>query len=158
MAPEPRAPWQEVGIHGLQRHREWDAVVVVDAEGPPGNELSFVSLPDGSLLVDDEIGGLDAFADALEGQVEPPYRAVGVRRGERRWALAARGIQVVELDADPGGDTVELAIHGGERTLLVDSARTFGTIPELEELLDGDGVVAAERLDANLWEVRVSPL
>ena len=64
---------------------------------------------------------------------------------------------MVELP-EPGGDEVELALHGDERTLLIDGNRAFGTLPELEALAEGDAVIRAARLDGNLWEVRVDPL
>ena len=59
---------------------------------------------------------------------------------------------------EPGGDEVELALRGEERTLVVDGMREFGTVPELETLATGDAVIRAARLDGNLWEVRVDPL
>ena len=83
-----------------------------------------------------------------------------MRQSDELWAVAARAIDVVEL---PGwsGETIELSVRGGERTLTVDGAREFGTIPELEALEGGrspDYVVRAERLDGDWWEVRVDPL
>jgi hypothetical protein len=63
----------------------------------------------------------------------------------------------VELP-EPGGDEVELAVRGEERTLVIDGNRAFGTLPELAALADGDAVVRAARLDGDLWEVRVDPL
>ena len=68
-----------------------------------------------------------------------PYRANAVRRGETQWAIAAHRLRVVELP-EPGGDEVELVVRGEEKTLVVDGNRSFGTIPELEQLADGDAV------------------
>jgi hypothetical protein len=159
-----RPRFGEVAIHGMHRPREFDAVVTVDAAGPAGPQLSFVVLPDDSVLVesdediaDDDIG---LFTAALEGSVTPPYRCIAVRRGERRWAAAANGITVARLEHDLGGDSASLSVHDGARTLAVDGAPAFGSAPELEELagdLD-DYVVEAGRLDGDLWEVRVTPL
>jgi hypothetical protein len=86
-----------------------------------------------------------------------PYRATAIRRGETQWAVAAHGLRVVELP-EPGGDEVELVIRGDERTLVVDGNRSFGTIPELEKLAEGNAVIRAARLDGALWEIRVDPL
>src|SRR5438067_689471 len=81
----------ELGVTGLYRPRAADAVVTVDAPDVEGDAVTFVSLPDGTLLVED--GGdspLDALAAAVEQQVTSPYRARAVRRGETLWAVEAK--------------------------------------------------------------------
>src|SRR5262249_34184348 len=88
--------WGEAGIHGVPRPREWDASALVEAADLPGDKLSFVALPDGTLLVEGE-GDAETLAEALDGQIEPPYQAWGVRRDERVWGVAARRIEVAEL-------------------------------------------------------------
>jgi len=147
----------ETGIHGVPREREFDVVVTTDAPDVEGASARFVGLPDGSLLIEEGDGDLTALADAIETQVQRPYRAIAVRRGKTQWAVAALGLRVAQLP-EPGGDEVELALHGAERTLAIDGSRAFGTIPELEALADGDAVIRAARLDGDLWEVRVDPL
>jgi hypothetical protein len=159
---EPRRPLYtgvipETGIHGIPREREHDAVVTTEAPDVEGPNARFVALEDGSLLVEEGDGDLTPLADAIEQEVKRPYRAIAIRRGDTQWAVAARGLRVVELP-EPGGDQVELAIRGEERTLVVDGSQVFGTLPDLEALAQGDAVVRAERLDGNLWEVRVDPL
>jgi hypothetical protein len=131
--------------------------VTVEAPDVQGASARFVGLPDGSLLLEEGDGDLSPLADAIEQQVGRPYRGVAVRRGETQWAVAGHRLQVVELP-EPGGDEVELAVRGEERTLVVDGNREFGTLPELEALAAGDAVIRAARLDGNLWEVRVDPL
>jgi hypothetical protein len=147
----------ETGIHGVPRQREYDAVVTADAPGLEGEAARFVGLEDGSLLLEEGDGDMTPLADALEQQIARPYRATAVRRGDTQWAVAGHELRVVELP-EPGGDEVELAVHGEERTLVVDGNRAFGTLPELEALAPGDAVIRAARLDGNLWEVRVDPL
>jgi hypothetical protein len=147
----------ETGIHGVPREREYDAVVTAEAPEVDGSFARFVALEDGTLLIEDGDGELTPLADAIEQEVKRPYRAVAVRRGKTRWAVAAHGLRVVELP-EPGGDEVELALRGEERMLAVDGNRSFGTLPELEELTDGDAVIRAARLEGNLWEIRVDPL
>jgi HSP20 family molecular chaperone IbpA len=97
-------------------------------------------------------GDLTPLAAALD--LEPPYRAEAVRRNQSLWALAARTIEVVEL---PGvdGEEIELASHGGERTLRIDGERVFGSVPALER--DGH-VVRARRVAGEAWEVETDPL
>lgn len=159
--PSTRPPFTgaigETGIHGVPRERQYDAVVTVEAPDVQGASARFVGLPDGSLLLEEGDGDLSPLADAIEQQVGRPYRGVAVRRGETQWAVAGHRLQVVELP-EPGGDEVELAVRGEERTLVVDGNREFGTLPELEALAAGDAVIRAARLDGNLWEVRVDPL
>jgi hypothetical protein len=147
----------ETGIHGIPRERQYDAVATTDAPDVQGDAARFVGLQDGSLLVEEGDGDLTALADAIEQEIARPYRATAVRRGETRWAVAAHSLRVVQLP-EPGGDEIELVLNGEEKTLVVDGNRSFGTMPELEELADGNAVIRAARLDGTSWEVRVDPL
>jgi hypothetical protein len=152
--------WMETGVHGVPRQREWDAVVAVEAEGVEGDRVRFVALGDDTLVVE-EGEDVEPIAAALDDVVDPPYRAEAVRRGETSWAVGLRRIEVVELTDDPGGDELTLTVRDGGRTLLVDGASTFGSIPALERLGAARGesyVVEGRRLTDNVWEVRVTPL
>jgi hypothetical protein len=153
--PDPRAPWDEAGIHGLHRPREWDVVLTVAAPEVEGERARFVALGEGrGLLVEEGPDALDPLADTVEEELSPPYRAEAVRRDGGLWAVAARALEIREL---PGlrGDEIEVAVHNGSRTLLVDGLPEFGSIPALEE---PEHVVRASRLDGDLWEVVVDPL
>lgn len=121
-----------VGIHGVHRQREWDTVVTVDAE-LPGDAVHFAALPDGTLVVEEDVpdGSLTPLADAVEAAIQPPYRAQAVRRGERVWAVGANRI---EVRAFPGHEEDEL------------------------ELVEEERVVLGRRLDGDLFEVEVTPL
>jgi hypothetical protein len=147
----------ETGIHGIPRERQYDAVVTTEAPDAQGDAVRFVGLEDGSLLIEEGGGDLTALADAIEQEIARPYRATAVRRGETTWAVAAHRLRVVQLP-EPGGDEIELVLRGEEKTLVVDGNRSFGTMPELEQLAEGDAVIRASRLDGLLWEVRVDPL
>ena len=147
----------EAGIHGIPRERQYDAVATTEAPDAEGDSARFVGLEDGSLLIEEGQGDLTALADAIEQEVARPYRATAVRRGETTWAVAAHRLRVVELP-EPGGDEIELVLNGEEKTLVVDGNRSFGTMPELEQLADGNAVIRGARLDGALWEVRVDPL
>ncbi len=121
-----------VGIHGVARPRVWDLVTTAEAD-LAGDAVHFASLPDGTLLVEEDVpdGGLVPLAEAIEISLAPPYRAEGVRRNERVWAVGAKRIQVEaypEEDAD-----------------------------ELERVQDGH-VILGRRLDGDLFEVEISPL
>jgi hypothetical protein len=155
--------FDEVGVTGLHRLREWDATATVEAPELRGTELEFVVLPDGSVLVEEEAGDASVapLADAIDEQLTAPYRARAVRRDGEVWAVAAIAIDVLDLRPDIEGDEIELVSRAGERTLTVDGVRSFGSIPQLEELGADravDFVVHASRLDGTLWEVRVDPL
>jgi hypothetical protein len=147
----------ETGIHGVPRERQFDAVVTVDAPDVQGANARFVGLEDGSLLIEDGDGDLTTLAEAVEREVKAPYRAIAIRRSKTQWAVAARGLSVVELP-EPGGNEIELVIKGEERSLVVDGNRSFGTISELERLAEDDSVIRAQRLEGSLWEVRVDKL
>jgi hypothetical protein len=126
------SPLGEVAIHGVHRQRQWDTVASVRAE-LPGDEVHFTALPDGTLLVDEDVpvGALSALAEAVEASVRPPYRAEAVRRSETVWAVAAKRI---EVRAFPGREEDEL------------------------ELVEDDHVIIGHRLDGDLFHVEVTPL
>jgi hypothetical protein len=156
-----RPSWDKVGIHGVSRPRAWDAVVTAEAPDVAGDEVEFVALPDGTLVVETETGDaeLAPLADAAEVEVERPYRARAVRQNDSLWAVAARRIELASFSAP--GEAVELTAHEGERTLSIDGRREFGSVPELERLgerLGASYAVRATRVDGDLWEVNVSPL
>ena len=155
---DPGPHWGEVGIHGLHRQREWDAVVTVVAPDLAGNELWFVALEDGR-VVEDRGGDAAPLVRLLARQA--PYRAHAVRRDERVWAVAVRRTETVELDRDPGGAFVELAWDGVERSVRIDGEPTLAGVPELERLgseRHAAYVVTASRLVGAVWEVDVTPL
>jgi hypothetical protein len=144
-------PWHVSGIHGVHRVREWDAVTSVDAPDVPGERLEFVALGPGEVACD---GDAAPFVEALDRELPRPYRGEAVARPGGLWAVAGRRIEIVRL---PGvaGDEIELSSIGGERTLVVDGAREFGTIPALEL---PEHVVRARRIAGEAWEVEIDPL
>ena len=126
------SPLGEAALHGVPRPREWDTVATVAAE-LPGDEVHFTSLPDGTLVVEEDLrdGALNPLADAIEAAIDPPYHAEGVRRGDAVWAVGARRIQVRSFP-DLEGD-------------------------ELEVVEDGQFVVG-RRVDGELFDGQVSPV
>jgi hypothetical protein len=167
-APDERRPslpflsaFEAAGLTGIARSREWDAVVLAEAPEVRGDEVEFVTLPDGSVIVEHEEGDaeVDPLATALEKQLDAPYHALAVRKRADLWAVSGRRIDVARFEAE--GDELELTRTGEETTLTVDGERAFGTIPALERLGERQGegfVVRARRLDGDLWEVRSSAL
>jgi hypothetical protein len=158
---DPGPHWGTTGIHGVPRPRRWDAVASAEATGLEGDEVHFVALPNGDLVLDEDEpdDNVRVLAEAVEETLELPYRAEAVRRGGDVWAVAARRVQVAELDAP--GEEIELVVSGGERTLTVDGERGFGSVPELERIGERLGqtyVVRGQRLDDRLWEVEAHAL
>ena len=153
-APAPRAPWDAAGIHGIQRPREWDTVLTVEAPEIEGDRARFVALSRDDLLVEEGPDDVEVLATAIEARLAPPYRAEAVRRGGGLWALAARSIEIVQLRG-VDGDEIELTLHDGERSLVVDGSPVFGTIPALER---PEHAVRARRLQGETWEVAVDAL
>jgi len=156
------APWREVGVHGMERPREWDATVAAEVPGLEGDAATFVVLPDGSVLVEEgPDSSLQGLADAVEQELRPPYRARAARQDGDLWAVQAKRIEVLALPAAPNGDTLDLTQTAEERVLRVDGERVFGTVPELEARGEREGrdyTVHAERLDGDLFEITASPL
>ncbi len=82
------------------------------------------------------------------------------REDDDLWSLAARSIDVVELEL-ARGDEIELVENEGRTELRIDGEASTQVIPELEhagKALGSDFVVQADRLDGDLWEIRASAL
>jgi hypothetical protein len=165
LEPQPRFPFvaglREPGVHGIHRQREWDFVGTTVAPGLADERIVFVVLPDETLLIEEGEGGdLEPLAGAVEGQLELPHRVVAVRQDGDRWAVAANEIDARELPGVPG-EKITLTLQGMNRELLVDGLEVEDSIPALEQLAlerYDAFVLEAERLDGDLWEVRISPL
>jgi hypothetical protein len=163
LTPLPHDPgphWGEVGIHGLHRQREWDAVGSVAGPGAPGDETSLVALADGRTLLEE---GAPADADLLASalRLERPFRARAVHREDGVWAVAGRRIEVVSLARPTAGTAVEVVWDGVELVTTVDGASAAERFPELEQLGASrfeTYVVRAVRVTDGLWEVSVLPL
>lgn len=143
--------------------KEWDAAVTVAAPGLAGSRVEFTTIPDGDLIVSEEAGDADLspLADAVERHVSPPYRAAAARQDGEVWAVAAKRIEVAEIPL-PDADKLSLSQHGDDRELRVDGEPSDAAAPrELERLGEAAGdsfYVEAERIDGDLWEVRVTSL
>jgi hypothetical protein len=154
--------WPAYLGRAMARPAVWDIVTSVTAPGITGDQVEFATLPSGDMIVDTETGegDLSPLADAVEKELEPPYRVLGRRQEDDVWGIAARSIDVVDLHFE-GGDEIELVVNGGVTDLRVDGEPWKQVIPELEragETLGSDFVVQADRLDGDFWEIRASAL
>jgi hypothetical protein len=143
--------------------KEWDAAVSVSAPGLAGDRIEFTTIPNGDVIVSQETGDADVspLADAVERHVGPPYRAVAQRHDGDTWAVAAKRIEVAPIPF-PDGDKLELSRHGHDEELLVDGEPSDASVPpQLERAgaTAGENFYAeAERIDGDLWEVKVTAL
>jgi hypothetical protein len=143
--------------------KEWDAAVTVEAPGFAGNRIEFTTVPNGDVIVSEETGDADLspFADAVEQRLSPPYRAAAQRQDGDLWAVAAKRIQVAQISF-PDGEKLEFSHHAGSGELRADGEPSDTLVPpELERLAETAGdsfYVEAERIDGDLWEVRVTAL
>jgi hypothetical protein len=157
------------GIMGVGPGRTWDAVVAAHAPALTGDSVTFVALPDGTLVVNEDVpdGSLTPVADEIEEMVKPPYRAAAARNDGDMWTAVAESVRIVQLPG-VGAEELELTFVGGERTLTVGGERTLTVgdeqtdlgLPALDALADGQGDVAihAERVDGDTFSVDVFPL
>jgi hypothetical protein len=150
-----------VAIHGVPRARTWDAVASAHAPGLVGETAVFVVLPDGTVVLEDDQrdDSLAPLADAIEGQLSPPYRAAAVRREGSVWSAVAEQVAIVELPWLEG-DVVDLSVVDGMRELAVDGETTIRPIPALDAVAEEHADVAlhAERIDGDIFAVDVFPL
>jgi hypothetical protein len=156
--------WWDTLNRAMARPAVWDLVTTAQVAGIAGDRVEFATLPSGDVIVDAETGDGDVspLADVVEKELEPPYRVLARREeGEDDlWSVAARTIDVVELKFEDG-DEIELVENEGTTELRIDGELRNEPIPELEragETLGSDFVVQADRLDGDLWEIRVSAL
>lgn len=142
----------------LLRPGGYDAFAWADAPDVAGTRLEFVVLPNRSLIVLQQDGedSLDVFAEAVETQIAPPYRARARREKGDRWSVYARATHIVEL---PGidADELEVTVLAGESTATVD-----GDLGPLYALADERGYddffARAEWLEDGVYEVRMEAL
>ena len=142
-------------------------------EGPrlATGELAFRAFREGIFGAPRDAVVVAHAVEALDPLVERPYEALVVHRGETTWAAAARAI-AAELARFPGADARSLEVAAppdGARTVRVDdedgplavAPAVAAALAELER--QGRSrfeayVVTADRVEDDLWEVRVDPL
>jgi hypothetical protein len=111
-----RAPWNSVGVHGLQRPREWDEVRTVEAD-VRGDRAEFVVLED-AIVIEEGPDNVAPLADAIS--LNPPFRAEAVRRGDRMWAVAARRIEIARIEGVDSDEFEESEGHAVRRGWRLD--------------------------------------
>ena len=130
--------------------------MVASARAPdlPGAELTFVTLADGTLVVDSDVpeGAPAPLADAVEQTLQPPYRAAALRQDDDVWAVAATGVTLIELP-DVDGGRLELTRIGEATTFAVDGEASLPPLDvrRLLDRYDGDVALTAERIDGPTW-------
>lgn len=173
---EPRVVprWMPVGVHGVARAREWDAVLVLELpalDDAPLSEVALKLLPDGTVLG----GAADLPAEVLERlaaiareETGLPAELRAVRTGVREWSLAVRRVRL-ELLALPEIDAQEIALAvppGSPPVFLLDGeeAAPEGVLADAADELGRRGraryrtfVARAARAEGG-WELTIDPL
>ncbi len=138
-------------------------MATADAPGRPGDQVEFVALADGRLVLEEgHAADIEALAAALAGSLTAPFRAMAVRRDDV-WAVGGSSIEVVQLAPDPQGDDLELTWDGETLALAadgipVDVERAAALEQLAAERQRGPYVARARRLEGDLFEVSVLPL
>jgi hypothetical protein len=128
-----------------------------------GESFSFVTLEDGTLVIEDQEGEepLESVAAVIERRTASPYRARGFRIDAQRWVVIADPLDLVDLGTLAAGDVTVVAV-GGERRFVLDGAvRPETEIPAalLEELGDTEPcVISATNVDDEWWEITIEEL
>lgn len=150
------------GVSGAPRSSEWDVVVSTEAPDVPGVEVHFVTLEDGTVVVDEDVpnGCLVPLADAVERELGPPYRAEAARHEHDVWAVGATRVAVATLPTAVDGDVIELTSYRGERHCSIDGkpCKPFRMLELLGERTGPDFALRAQRLDESTWVVDSKPL
>jgi hypothetical protein len=140
--------------------RQGDAVAWAHAPEVAGDEVRFYTLPDGSLIVDEEEGDgqLDALANAVEKEVSPPYVAHGKSQPDGWWLITASRVDVLEFEAP--GDEIEVARTGGTTTTTVDGepGETVSALEDYGARYGDSFALQATRLDGDQWALRGNAL
>jgi hypothetical protein len=147
-----------VGIGGRQED-PWDVFVFANAPEIDCDEVLFWALPYGALLVAERgTANVSSLADAVEEKLQRPYKALASRQDETRWAIAATQIVIARFAF--AGHSLEVERDGATQTFTVDGKPSSQPIPkELEAVGENAGssfYVAAERIDGDIWDVRVA--
>jgi hypothetical protein len=134
---------------------------LLDDPDLPGTAYDFVTLADGSTVVDESAPDISEIADAVEQDLEPPYRVSAVKQRDGYWLVIARPITVEQLALE--GDEVVLSSLDGVTSFRVDGAdadvaRVPARLLRLGEEDGADFVVRATRIDGDLWDVRSDEL
>ena len=149
------------GISGVPRGRTWDVTASAQAPDLVGETVTFVVLPDTTIVVEEDVpdDSLAPLAEAVEHTLQPPYRAAAIRHQEDIWAVVAERVDIVEL-AGLEGDSIELTLVDGERKVTIDDEPTIRPLPALDALVEsrGDVAVRGERIDGDLFAVDVLSL
>jgi hypothetical protein len=149
------------GITGGIRGRTWDAFASAHAPDIQGDAIAFVTLADGTVVVDEDQpdGALGPLADAIEELAQPPYRAAAVRTDGEVWTVVAEKVRIVDLP-EVDGDIVDLSLVAGARELRIDDEPSDQELPGLDALAaeHGDAVLHAERVDGDSFATDVFAL
>ena len=146
----------------ISAREDWDIVTTVETAQDPGcDDFQLIALEDGRLIVDADVpdGSLVPFADAVEQQLQPPYRVDAVRIEGALWGAGAGGVTVIRLPRIDG-ETCDVSRVGDTVSMTVDGVEVKAPPAAWEALraFDGDVALTAEWLEDDTWIASVWPL
>src|SRR4051812_12311390 len=128
-----------------------------------GEAFAFVTLDDGSLIIEDQEGEepLEHVAGVVERRIDRPYRARGFRVDASRWVVVVDPLDLSDFGTFAGEDVTLVAIAGERRLIVDDALRPAADIPdELANAADDADpcVISASHVDEQWWELTVEEL
>jgi hypothetical protein len=128
-----------------------------------GEAFAFVTLEDGTLIIEDQQGEepLEQVATLVERRIARPYRARGFRIDASRWLVVADVLDLYDFGTLAGEDVTLVAVAGERRLIVDDTLRPASEIPE-ELAAEADDaepcIISASHVDEQFWELTVEEL
>jgi hypothetical protein len=128
-----------------------------------GEAFAFVTLEDGTLIIEDQQGdeSLEQVATVVERRIERPYRARGFRIDASRWVVVADVLDLYDFGKLAGEDVTLVAVAGVRRLIVDNTLLPASEIPE-ELAAEADDtepcIISASHVDEQFWELTVEEL
>ena len=133
---DPGPHWGVTGIHGVARPRRWDAVASAEGPGLAGDEVHFVALPNGDLVVDEDepplLPEIIQPSNYLMRMPDGTVKQMNPFTGTEVWTVPGRGHRPLGNHAD-AGQKIDPAKHDAHCAFCAE--RLLETPPEKARLV-----------------------